>query len=354
MTPDLSEGPICPVPLVHNRQIILGHGSGGMLSHQLIRDVFHKYLHNPFLSQSDDSANIQIDPTIGRIALTTDSHIVSPLFFPGGDIGRLSICGTVNDLAMVGARPLYLTAGFILEEGLDIDLLERVLASMQLAAHEAGIEVVAGDTKVIEKGKADGIFITTSGFGIIPNDRPEISGNNAQPGDVIIISGTIGDHGIAVMAARNDLAFEVQIQSDMAPLNHITESFFSAGIPIHVLRDPTRGGLGTTLNEIAMQSKASLHINEVQIPIRANVQAACEMLGFDPLYVANEGKLIVIAPQAFSEQILQIMKQDPHGKDAAMIGHVDTDHPGKVVLHTEYGSTRLVPMLSGEMLPRIC
>lgn len=354
MSNDISSGPVCPVPLPHNRQIILGHGSGGQLTHQLIQQVFNKYLHNPFLNQGDDSASIPVDPSAGKMALTTDSHIVSPLFFPGGDIGRLAVCGTVNDLIMVGATPLYLTAGFILEEGLDIDILEKVLVSMQSAADEAGVSIVAGDTKVIEKGKADKIFINTSGYGIIPNDRPHISGKNAQPGDVIIITGTIGDHGIAVMAARNDLAFEVEIASDVAPLNVLTERLFAAGLPIHVLRDPTRGGLGTTLNEIAKQSMMSLHLQETQIPIRSNVQAACEMLGFDPLYVANEGKMVVIAPQMYAQQILELLQEHPYGQNAAIIGHVEAVLPGKVVLHTEYGSTRLVPMLSGELLPRIC
>ena len=255
---------------------------------------------------------------------------------------------------MIGARPQYLTAGFILEEGLSISLLRRVLESMSAAAKEAGVEIVAGDTKVVEKGKADQIFINTSGYGIIPTGRPSVSGRNAQPGDAILISGTIGDHGIAVMAARNDLAFETQIESDVAPLNALTEALFTENLPIHVLRDPTRGGLGTTLNEIARQSQVSLHIHETEIPVRDNVRAACEMLGFDPLYVANEGKMIVIVPAADAFRVLEILHKFQAGIQAARIGTVEASLPGKVVLHTEYGSTRLVPMLSGELLPRIC
>lgn len=354
MTNDIANGPVCPVPFSHSDQIILGHGSGGQLTQQLIEQVFHAYLRSPFLEDGDDSASIPIDPSAGRIALTTDSHLVTPLFFPGGDIGRLSICGTVNDLAMVGAKPLYLTAGFILEEGLSIDLLRRVLESMAQSAAEAGVQIVAGDTKVVEKGKADQIFINTSGFGIIPTGRPNISGKNAQPGDAIIITGSMGDHGIAVMAARNDLAFETAIESDVAPLNHLTEALFEAGISVHVLRDPTRGGLGTTLNEIARQSQVSLHIHETDILVRESVRAACEMLGFDPLYVANEGKMIVIVPSAEADRALRILRGFPVGQQSAVIGAVETKLPGKVVLHTEYGSTRLVPMLSGELLPRIC
>jgi hydrogenase expression/formation protein HypE len=351
---DLSNGPVCPVPLPHNRQIILGHGSGGQLTHQLIKDVFQKYLRSPFLEQGDDSASIPLEPPAGRIALTTDSHIVTPLFFPGGDIGRLAVCGTVNDLVMVGARPLYLTAGFILEEGLEIELLEKVLASMADAASQAGVQIVTGDTKVVEKGKADLIFINTSGFGLIPDERAGISGNNARPGDAVILTGTIGDHGIAVMSARNDLAFETEISSDVAPMNGLAEALFAVNLPIHVLRDPTRGGLGTTLNEIARQSQVSIHIHEAQIPIHPNVQAACEMLGFDPLYVANEGKMIVIAPAESANLMVEILRKLPFGENAALIGEVETSHPGRVVMHTEYGSTRLVPMLSGELLPRIC
>jgi hydrogenase expression/formation protein HypE len=351
---DLANGPICSMPLPHDQQIILGHGSGGQLTHQLIRDVFQKYLKNSFLDQGDDSAVICLPAGAGKIALSTDSHIVSPIFFPGGDIGRLSVCGTVNDLIMVGAKPLYLTAGFILEEGLEISVLEQILQSMHTAAEEAGVQIVAGDTKVVEKGKCDKIFINTSGFGLIPPERSGISGNAALPGDSVILTGTIGDHGIAIMAARNDLSFEVTIESDVAPLNTLSESLFDKQIPVHVLRDPTRGGLGTTLHEIAAQSKVSIHLVEQNIPIRPNVQAACEMLGFDPLYVANEGKMIVIVPADSAGEVLEILRQHPLGRNACIIGSVQADRPGKVIMHTNYGSTRLVPMLSGELLPRIC
>lgn len=354
MSADLSQGPSCPLPLAHHTQIIMGHGSGGQLSHDLITQVIQPYFKNPYLDDGDDSACIPLPAAPGTLALTTDSHLVSPLFFPGGDIGRLSVCGTVNDLAMVGATPLYLTLGLILEEGLDVALLQKVLASMSFAAQEAGIQIVAGDTKVVEKGKADQIFINTSGYGFIPAGRSIVSGRNARPGDAVILSGAIGDHGIAVMAARNDLAFETEIRSDVAPLNHITEAFFAARIPIHVMRDPTRGGLGTTLNEIAGQSRVSIRIQNSRIPIHENVQAACDMLGFDPLYVANEGKMIVIAPSQYSDSLLQILHQHQAGREASVIGSVEETMPGKVVLVTDYGSSRLVPLLSGEMLPRIC
>ncbi len=354
MTTDLSQGPICPLPLSHQDQIILGHGSGGLLTHQLIEQVFRKHFHNPFLSQGDDSALLQLDSTSGRLAFTTDSHVVNPIFFPGGDIGRLAVCGTVNDLAMVGAIPKYLTAGFILEEGLLMSDLVRIVQSMADTAQEAGVQIVAGDTKVVEKGKADRIFINTSGIGIIPNGRPLVSGSQARPGDVVILSGTMGDHGIAVLAARNDLAFEIQMESDVAPLNAITEALFEQELDIHVLRDPTRGGVGTSLNEIACQSQVSIHIDEQSLPIRTEVQAACEMLGFDPLYVANEGKMIIIANPDDAASILSILKTFSLCEKAAVIGKVESSDPGRVILHTAYGSSRLVPMLTGEMLPRIC
>jgi hydrogenase expression/formation protein HypE len=350
---DLSEGPVCPVPLPHQDKIILGHGSGGQLSQQLIEKVFHGPFANPFLDQGDDSALIPIDPAAGSLAFTTDSHIVTPLFFPGGDIGRLAVCGTVNDLAMIGAFPTHLTAGFILEEGLEISVLEQIVHSMA-AAHEAGVMIAAGDTKVVEKGKADRVFINTSGIGFIPAGQKRISGSQAKPGDTVILSGSIGDHGIAVLAARNDLAFEIQVESDVAPLNHITRALLTGGMDIHVMRDPTRGGLGTTLNEIACQSQVSIHLDETSIPIKLHVLAACEMLGFDPLYVANEGKMVIIAHPDHADEIIKILRSYLHGQDAARIGSVEETDPGRVVLHTAYGSSRLVPMLTGELLPRIC
>lgn len=354
MTNSIANGPVCPVPLPHKDRIILGHGSGGGLSHQLITQVFHKYFNNTFLAQGDDSAVIPVDSSAGQLAFTTDSHIVTPLFFPGGDIGKLAICGTVNDLAMSGAIPKYLTAGFILEEGLEIEILEQVLASMAAAAQEADVLIAAGDTKVVEKGKADKLFINTSGVGFIPNGQTSISGSLAQHGDCVILSGAIGDHGMAVLAARNDLAFEAAITSDVAPLNHIIRKLIESGANIHVLRDPTRGGLGTTLNEIAMQSHQTIHIHEEAIPIHQPVRAACELLGFDPLYIANEGKLVIIASASDQDRILSIVKSLTYGEEAAAIGYVDAEHDGRVILHTTYDSTRFVPMLSGELLPRIC
>lgn len=266
----------------------------------------------------------------------------------------MAVCGTVNDLAMVGAIPRYLTAGFILEEGLDIQVLEQVVKSMAEAAQEAEVLIVAGDTKVVEKGKADRLFINTSGLGIMPVGRRTISGNQAKAGDVVILSGTMGDHGIAVLAARNDLAFEIDIESDVAPLNHSVEALLSAEMDIHVLRDPTRGGVGTTLNEIACQSQVSIHIDEQKLPIKPEVQSACEMLGFDPLYVANEGKMIIIAKPDHTDAILSVLRGFPTSAQATVIGSVLSSDPGNVILHTSYGSSRFVPMLTGELLPRIC
>lgn len=354
MSADLSSGPVCPMPISQRKNIILGHGSGGALSHELVSSVFKKYLNNPLLDQNDDSAQFEMLNKNSRLAITTDSHIVTPLFFPGGDIGKLAVCGTVNDLAMNGAIPRYLTAGFILEEGLDISILERVLESMALAAKEADVVIAAGDTKVVEKGKADQIFINTSGIGEIPGSTGYISGNNAKPGDVVILSGSIGDHGIAVMASRNDLSVEIDVQSDVAPLNKMLQTILENKFEIHVMRDPTRGGLATSLNEIACQSRVSIHIYENNIPIKPAVNAACEMLGFDPLYVANEGKVIIICPEYHSEKIISLLRSHRYGTDAVVIGRVDSDHPGKVILHNIYGTSRLVTMLSGELLPRIC
>lgn len=354
MSTDLSSGPQCPIPLQHREKIILGHGSGGTLSQELISSVFLKYLNNPLLEQNDDSAQFELINKNCRIAITTDSHIVSPIFFPGGDIGKLAVCGTVNDLAMSGAIPRYLTAGFILEEGLEISILERILNSMAEAAKEADILIAAGDTKVVERGKADQIFITTSGIGEIPYSHGHISGNNAQPGDAVIISGSIGDHGIAVLAARNNLLGEIDVRSDVAPLNKMLQGILEEGAEIHVLRDPTRGGLATTLNEIACQSRVTIHIEESQIPIQPAVKAACEILGFDPMYVANEGKVVIICSHNQSEKIVTKLKAHPYGVDSVVIGRVDNDHPGKVILHNIYGTTRLVTRLSGELLPRIC
>jgi hydrogenase expression/formation protein HypE len=332
--------------------VVLGHGSGGRLTRSLIEKYFYPPLANPELLRGDDAA-VLASPGAGRLALTTDSHIVSPLFFPGGDIGRLAVCGTVNDLAMVGAQPRWLTAGFILEEGLPLEILERVLASMQQAAEEAGVAVVAGDTKVAEKGKADGLFIATSGVGWIPPGR-EVGGARAHPGDAVLLSGPLGEHGIAVLAARGELDFEAEVRSDIAPLNGLVDALFAAGVEVHVLRDPTRGGLATTLNEIAGQSEVCLGLTEAEIPVRPAVLAACEMLGFDPLYVANEGKLVALVPAGQAEAALQAMRASRYGAGAVCIGEVLAEPAGRVLLRTAIGGTRVVEALSGEMLPRIC
>jgi hydrogenase expression/formation protein HypE len=350
------EGPVCPLPLGHKDQIVIGHGSGGRMTHDLIRRVFMPRLSSPPLDAGNDSARLKLPPEAaqaGRLAVSTDSHVVTPLFFPGGDIGRLAICGTVNDVCMSGATPLYLTAGFILEEGLPVKVLEQVVESMQSAAQEAGIQVVAGDTKVVEKGKADGLFITTAGVGWIPDNR-QIGGEMARPGDIVLISGSLGDHGIAVLAARGELGFETDIQSDVAPLNHLVRDVLSAAPNTHVLRDPTRGGLATTLNEIAVQSNVSIRIEEKTIPVQPAVRAACEMLGFDPLYVANEGKLVAIVPPDEAEAALEAMRSSPYGRNAVRIGLVQEAPAQRVLLQTLIGATRLLDLMSGEMLPRIC
>jgi hydrogenase expression/formation protein HypE len=345
------QGLVCPVPLPHREQIMLGHGSGGKMSHDLIARTFLPAFSNPSLDAGDDAGVISLEK--GRLAISTDSHVVWPLFFPGGDIGRLAVCGTVNDVSMMGAKPLYLTAGFILEEGLDISVLDQVVSSMRAAAQEAGVAIIAGDTKVVQKGKADGLYINTTGVGIIP-PSVQISGAFARPGDLVLLSGAIGEHGIAVLSARGDLGFTSDVESDVAPLNHLVQSMLKAPLDIHALRDPTRGGLATTLNEIARQSQVGIYIEEALIPVRPAVAAACEMLGFDPLYIANEGKLVAfVAPEAATD-VLEIMRQDRYGKEAAIIGEVRAEPPGRVLIRTTLGSTRLVDVPSGEILPRIC
>ncbi|HVP20688.1 MAG TPA: hydrogenase expression/formation protein HypE [Anaerolineaceae bacterium] len=350
------ESPFCPVPLRHNDQIVIGHGSGGRMTNELIQRVFTPFLSNPPLLEGNDAARVSLPEGAGlkgRLSISTDSHIVSPIFFRGGDIGRLAVCGTVNDVCMTGALPLYLTAGFILEEGLPVEFLEKVVQSMQAAAQEAGVQVIAGDTKVVEKGKADNLFINTAGVGWIPEGR-QVGGELACPGDVVLISGTMGDHGIAVLSARGDLGFETVIASDVAPLNHMIQAVLEAAPDIHVLRDPTRGGLATTLNEIASQSKVGIWVDEKVIPIQDGVRAACEILGFDPLYIANEGKLIVIAPPEEAEAALRAMRASRYGEMAVRIGTVKADPAGRVLLRTQIGSSRILDVLAGEMLPRIC
>ncbi len=344
------EGYTCPVPVQPRDTVVLGHGSGGKLSHDLINRLFLPDLGKAAPRALDDAAVLNINGQ--RLALTTDSHVVSPLFFPGGDIGRLAVCGTVNDLAMVGARPIALTCGFVVEEGLSFEILQQVVRSMRESAAEAGVYIAAGDTKVVQKGGADKLFINTSGVGVVEADV-NISGANAQIGDVLIMSGTMGDHGVAVLSARENLQFETDLQSDVAPLNHLVEAMMRAG-EIHVLRDPTRGGVATTLNEIASQSKVGIELQETALPVKPQVRAACEMLGFDPLNIANEGKLLAIVKAEDADSILAVMRQTKYGEEACIIGKViETKNP-QVRLRTAIGGTRLIDMLPGEMLPRIC
>jgi len=346
------EGPVCPVPLQHTQKIMLGHGSGGKMMGDLIAKTFLPPLDNPALRAGNDAGVVQAGACM-QLAISTDAHVVSPLFFPGGDIGRLAICGTVNDVAMMGATPQFLTAGFILEEGLEMATLEQVVASMKDAAQEAGVEVVAGDTKVVQRGQADGLYITTAGVGGLLAGI-EIHGAAAKPGDVVIISGPIGDHGIAVLGARGELGFETSIQSDVAPLNHLIMSMLDTSDQIRVLRDPTRGGVASALNEIANQSGVGIVLDENSIPVRTEVAAACEILGFDPLYIANEGKLIAIVGPEDAEAVLTCMKNAKYGSGAAVIGEVTEKPAGRLLMKTVIGSTRVVDVLAGEMLPRIC
>jgi len=334
-------------------KILLAHGSGGGLTHQLVREVFSKHLANPWLDAQEDAAVWQAPHACGRFALTTDSYVVQPLFFPGGDIGKLAVCGTVNDLAMVGAQALYLTAGFILEEGLPVDALERIVCSMAKTAEEAGVQVIAGDTKVVDHGSADQLFINTAGIGTVAPDV-HISAGNAQPGDGILLSGPIGLHGMAIMCEREGLGFTWPLQSDCAPLNGLVCTMLAVDTHIHCLRDPTRGGLATTLCELATQSKIQMEIEESSIAIPAGVSAACEMLGLDPLYVANEGILVAIVPPELEASMLASMHAHPLGRNAALIGRVTSSDHARVVLHTTLGARRLLQVLAGEQLPRIC
>lgn len=333
-----------------NTIILLAHGSGGKLSHELIEKRFLPFLANPILARLDDSATFSGS---GRFAFTTDSYVVHPIFFPGGDIGKLAVCGTVNDLSMSGARPLYLSLSVIIEEGLPLKELDRVVQSIKAAADEAEVDIVTGDTKVVNQGQADRLFINTSGIGTIA-EGVDISGANAQIGDRIILSGTIGDHGIAIMSQREGLRFSVPVESDCAPLNKLVAQMLEASQNIHCLRDPTRGGLATTLNELAQQSKVGIVIQEDKIPVKEGVKAACELLGFDPLYVANEGKLVAIVKSDDADRILARARENVYGKDAAIIGEVTSNYPGKVIMKTKLGPSRIVDMLSGELLPRIC
>ena len=331
-------------------RILLAHGSGGKLSHELVEKKFLPFLSNPALDTLDDSAIFEAS---GRLAFTTDGYVVNPIFFPGGDIGKLAVCGTVNDLVMSGAKPLYLSLSAIIEEGLLLSELEQILQSIKKSAEEAAVNIIAGDTKVVNRGQADKLFITTSGVGIIP-PGVDISGANARVGDKVLLSGTIGDHGIAVMSQREGLRFSMTLESDCAPLNKLVSQMLEVSSRIHCLRDPTRGGLATTLNELAQQSKVGITLDEAKIPVKDDVRAACELLGLDPLYVANEGKLVAIIHPTDADRVLTQMKKNNYGRDAAIIGEVTTEHPGKVVMRTKLGPSRIVDMLSGELLPRIC
>jgi hydrogenase expression/formation protein HypE len=331
--------------------ILLAHGSGGSMSHELVEKVFLRHLSNPILATMEDASLIPLPS--GQVAFTTDSYVVHPLFFPGGDIGRLAVCGTVNDLAMRGARALYLSAAFILEEGLEISVLERIVVSMQAAALEAGVSIVTGDTKVVEHGSADRIFITTAGIGVIP-EGVRVAASQAVPGDTVLLSGAIGDHGLTVMTQRQGLRFTGTLQSDSAPLNGLVDVMLDTSQDIHVMRDPTRGGLATTLNEIAIASRVGIELDETAIPIHESVRVASELLGLDPLYVANEGKLVAIVPAYVADLVLAAMRTHLLGTEAAFIGRVVAEHPGRVALRTVLGTRRVLDMLSGEQLPRIC
>ncbi len=327
------------------------HGSGGRAMAQLIDELFVTNLDNELLRQANDQA--AFDVPAGRMVMSTDGHVISPLFFPGGDIGSLSVHGTVNDVAMSGARPLYLAAGFILEEGFPLADLKRIVESMAAAANKAGVPVVTGDTKVVEKGKGDGVFITTTGVGVVPVGV-NISGDLARPGDRILVSGSMGDHGVAIMSKRENLTFETTIESDSQALHDLIAEMVAVVPEIHCLRDPTRGGLAATLNELAQQSGVGMALREEDIPVKPEVHAACELLGLDPLYVANEGKLIAICAPEHAEQLLAVMKNHPKGVDAAIIGEVVEDSHGFVQMETSFGGSRIVDWIAGEQLPRIC
>jgi hydrogenase expression/formation protein HypE len=331
-------------------RILLAHGSGGSLSHDIVNNSILSILGNPILNRLDDSA---VFDAKGKIAFTTDSHVVQPMFFPGGDIGRLSVCGTVNDLSVMGATPLYLSLALIIEEGLPAEDLNNVVNSIKEAADEAGVKIVTGDTKVVNRGNADKLFINTAGIGIIP-EGINISGHNARPGNKVILSGTIGDHGIAVLSKREGIGFETDLESDSAPLNKMIAEMMQVSDKINCMRDPTRGGLSSTLNEIAEQSGVSIRIDEEKIPVRREVAAACEMLGLDPLYIANEGKVVAIVEAEDAEKILAQMQKNKYGQNAAIIGEVTEKHTAKVTLKTALGTSRIVDMLVGEPLPRIC
>jgi hydrogenase expression/formation protein HypE len=342
---------VCPMPLRDYPQIVMGHGGGGKLSQDLIEHLFLPAFRNDVLASLADGAAVTIGGA--RLAFSTDSYVVRPLFFPGGSIADLAVNGTVNDLAMLGARPLFLSAGMIIEEGLAISALGTLVEQMASAARTAGVQIVTGDTKVVDKGHGDGVYINTSGIGLIP-DGIHLAPHNARPGDAVLVSGTIGDHGMAIMSVREGLEFETIIRSDSAPLNGLVAALLAATPEIHALRDPTRGGVASALNEIARAAGVGIELEDRRLPVRPEVAAACELLGMDPIYVANEGKLIAIAPAKHAAALLDVMRQHPLAADAAIIGQVVPDHPGIVVSKTGIGGTHVVSMQIGEQLPRIC
>jgi hydrogenase expression/formation protein HypE len=332
------------------KTVLLAHGSGGKLSRELMAEVLFPPLANSLLAEMNDSAVFDIE---GRVAFTTDSFVVTPIFFPGGDIGKLAVCGTINDLAMVGAKPLYFSLALIIEEGLSLEELKQVIESIRRMAEETGVKIVTGDTKVVNHGSVDKLFVNTTGIGIIPPGVC-ISGSNAHPGDKIILNGSIGDHGVAVMAQRTGLRFKVPVKSDCAPLNYLVAAMLDFPKALHCMRDPTRGGLASTLNEIALQSGVEIRIYEDKIPVRDSVNSACEILGLDPLYIANEGKLVAVVAPESADAVLTVIKKNPYGVEGTIIGEVTDGHPGRVTMKTRLGSTRIIDMLSGELLPRIC
>ena len=342
---------LCPTPIMLHETVQMAHGAGGRLSQTLMQRVFMPQIHNSYLDLLDDQA--KLDLPSGMVAFTTDSYVVSPIFFPGGTIGELAVNGTVNDLAVGGARPLYLSAGFIIEEGFSLVELETIVISMAEAARKAGVMIVTGDTKVVGKGQCDKLFINTSGIGVI-REGVNLSCRNLALGDSIILSGTVGDHGMAIMTSREGLSFQSRITSDCAALNGIIEATLDVVPAIHAMRDPTRGGVAATLNELAVSSSVGIEINEMTLPVKADVRGACELLGVDPLHVANEGKLVVAVAAADAERVLEVMRSFAEGRDAVIIGSVVDLHPGMVVMRTAFGSQRIIDLPLGEQLPRIC
>lgn len=336
---------------LRNGIVEMSHGGGGRAMASLIEGLFHRHLDDPILAVGGDQAALGLLP--GRVVMSTDSHVVSPLFFRGGDIGSLAVHGTVNDVAMAGARPLFLSTGFILEEGLPLRDLDRIVASMAAAAREAGVRIVTGDTKVVERGKGDGVFINTTGIGVVP-DGIDLAPRHIVAGDRILVNGSIGDHGMAILSQRENLEFESEILSDSAPLAGLVAAMIAAVPSLHCLRDPTRGGLGATLNELAVASVHAIHIEEAAIPLKPDVAAACELIGLDPLYVANEGKLVAFCPADKADRLLAVMQSHPLGKSSAIIGEVKEAGRAVVSMKTRFGGNRIVDWLNGEQLPRIC